>query len=523
MKPLFIFVLFSIIIHPVQAQSTSDLKQQIDTCSSDSVKSLLYGKLAMQFGRSNPDSAFYYISKGKSIALEIGNLTCLASMDNGMGNIHFFQSNYDSCIFYFSSCLKTSMKLNDSTRMGAMFNNIGLVYSYQAKYDTALELLHKSYEIRKNLEDEGITSSVNNIGIVYQKMELWEKALEYYKEAAKLKEQYDQKLSLSNTLNNIGIVLKNMGKYSEAIPYYEQSLGIAIEFNDKIKEANAHNNLASVYHDTPDMIHLAGPHYEKSIALKEEMGDKAGLANTFGNYAEWMMDTGKPSKAIEYIKKAEALNEELGKNLYSSKISRFKADIYNQLGNPEEAYKALQEAYRLREEELNEDLNNKVADLEVQFETARKESEIERLSLETDLQKAELQNTRIIILVGGGSAILIVILLVLFYRQRTRKMKAEQEAQDLQIEALKKRLIDLNISPSEPKVDADQLNEKINTPLSEREFEVLKLTLEGKSNGEIADLLFVSVSTVKFHLRNTYGKLGVNNRKEALDYVVKTS
>ncbi|WP_424962395.1 tetratricopeptide repeat protein [Ekhidna sp.] len=522
MKSILLLMVFTLVIS-AQSQGVSELKQQIDTCSSDSVKSLLYGRLAMQYRRSNPDSAFFYISKGIAVAKKIDNLSCLASMHNGLGNIHFFQSNYDSCIYYYASCLKMAQQMNDSFRIGAMYNNLGLVHSYQTKYDTALELLQKAYQIREKIGDESITSSVNNIGIVYQKMDAWEKALEYYKEAAKLKEQYDQKLSLSNTLNNIGIVLNNIGRYVEAIPYYERSLEIAIEFNDKTKEANAHNNLAAVYHDTPDMIDLAGEHYQKSIALKKEMGDKAGLANSYANYAEWMMDTGKPSEAIKFIQMSEDLNEALGKNLYSSKISRFKADIYEQLGNYDEAFRALNQAYDLREEELSEDLNNKIADLEVKFETTRKEAEIERLSLEGELQKAELQNTRIIILVGGGSAILIVILLILFYRQRTRKLKAEQEAQDLQIEALQKRLLDLNISPSEPAVDAEQLNQKINTPLSEREIEVLRHTLDGKSNSEIADQLFVSVSTVKFHLRNTYGKLGVNNRKEALDYVVKSS
>ncbi|MEQ6167287.1 tetratricopeptide repeat protein [Ekhidna sp. MALMAid0563] len=522
MKSILVLLTLSLVIS-TQGQGVSELKQQIDTCSSDSVKSLLYGRLAMQYRRSNPDSAFFYISKGISVAKKINNLTCLSSMHNGLGNIHFFQSNYDSCIFYYASCLKMAQQLKDSLRMGAMYNNLGLVHSYQTKYDTALELLHKAYQIREKLGDESITSSVNNIGLVYQKMEAWEKALEYYKEAARLKEQYDQKLSLSNTLNNIGIVLKNMGRHEEAIPYYERSLAIAIEFNDKTKEANAHNNLAAVYHDNPDMIGLAGEHYQKSIGLKKEMGDKAGLANSYSNYAKWMMDTGKPTEAIKYIQLSEELNEELGKNLYSSKISRFKADIYKQLGNYDEAFKALNLAYNLREEELSEDLNNRIADLEVKFETTRKEAEIERLSLEAEIQKAEIQNTQIIILVGGSSAILIVILLLLYYRQRTRKLKAEQEAQDLQIEALQKRLLDLNISPSEPKVDVDQLNKKIHTPLSDREFEVLRLTLDGKSNSEIADQLFVSVSTVKFHLRNTYGKLGVNNRKEALDYVVKSS
>ncbi len=53
-------------------------------------------------------------------------------------------------------------------------------------------------------------------------------------------------------------------------------------------------------------------------------------------------------------------------------------------------------------------------------------------------------------------------------------------------------------------------------PLSERELGVLRLIAEGLSNREIAERLVVTVSTVKTHTYNLYGKLGVNSRTQAL-------
>jgi LuxR family maltose regulon positive regulatory protein len=53
-------------------------------------------------------------------------------------------------------------------------------------------------------------------------------------------------------------------------------------------------------------------------------------------------------------------------------------------------------------------------------------------------------------------------------------------------------------------------------PLSAREFEVLRLLAVGQSNPEIARTLYVEVTTVKTHIRNLYGKLGVHNRVEAV-------
>ncbi len=58
--------------------------------------------------------------------------------------------------------------------------------------------------------------------------------------------------------------------------------------------------------------------------------------------------------------------------------------------------------------------------------------------------------------------------------------------------------------------------ESLLEPLSEREREVLALIAGGLSNREISMRLHISLSTVKGHTANIYGKLGVNSRTQAL-------
>ncbi len=57
--------------------------------------------------------------------------------------------------------------------------------------------------------------------------------------------------------------------------------------------------------------------------------------------------------------------------------------------------------------------------------------------------------------------------------------------------------------------------------LTERELSILKLVAEGLANLDIANRLFVTEQTVKFHLSNIYRKLGVANRTEATRYAYR--
>ncbi|MBN1836465.1 MAG: hypothetical protein JW820_11485 [Spirochaetales bacterium] len=57
--------------------------------------------------------------------------------------------------------------------------------------------------------------------------------------------------------------------------------------------------------------------------------------------------------------------------------------------------------------------------------------------------------------------------------------------------------------------------EEILEPLSTRELEVLRLLAQGLSNKQVADRLFISLPTVKWHTSNIYAKLGVPNRTRA--------
>lgn len=63
-----------------------------------------------------------------------------------------------------------------------------------------------------------------------------------------------------------------------------------------------------------------------------------------------------------------------------------------------------------------------------------------------------------------------------------------------------------------PLLDFARINKNLVNPLSDREFEVLQQIFEGKTNQQMADFLFVSVSTIKTHISNIFFKFEINSR-----------
>jgi len=81
-----------------------------------------------------------------------------------------------------------------------------------------------------------------------------------------------------------------------------------------------------------------------------------------------------------------------------------------------------------------------------------------------------------------------------------------------------------SIAPKPYSMDLDKLytNTNCELNLTEREKEVLKLIVEGKTNTEIAEIISISTHTAKAHVGNILSKLAVDDRVQAAVKAVRT-
>jgi len=65
-------------------------------------------------------------------------------------------------------------------------------------------------------------------------------------------------------------------------------------------------------------------------------------------------------------------------------------------------------------------------------------------------------------------------------------------------------------------LNRNRINSLLKTPLTQKEFETLKGLYEGKTNQSLADNQFVSINTVKTHIKNIYEKMNTHTRLETI-------
>ena len=68
----------------------------------------------------------------------------------------------------------------------------------------------------------------------------------------------------------------------------------------------------------------------------------------------------------------------------------------------------------------------------------------------------------------------------------------------------------------QPQLVMEKLNRQLLSPLTEREFEVAKLAYNGITNSQIAEQIYISLNTVKTHLKSIFLKMDVNSRYELM-------
>ena len=446
--------------------------------------------------------------------------------------------------------LQVARNINYETGIANCLNNKGVNARYQHEYLKSVKL-HKEalLHYKKSWDIESKIKNLNSLGVSYRKLNMEEEALVYYFDALKLSEKLDHTMSMAMALNGIGNAYLNQNKYGQAKTYFKLALNLESLNNNEKGMGYDYSNLGEVYmfekkYDSSYAYHM------KSLKIAKKLGYKDNVAIINNTIGKMFQHKGEYEKALKYFDKAIPVLEKfrsrrylsntlINKGISYSKLEQFdkaEKNLYQGLAIAKEiaskenimlGYKALSELfdkkadykkaldeYKLmatyRDSMFNIHSDNNIVAMGIKYNSEKKDQEIHRLFLETKVQKSKM-------LIGFLTIGLLVILVVFFIFYNRLRLKTKQ----LEIDEMRNNIEEYlgQISRLE-NGDCDKKNVDINNKiekygLSSREAEVLILIAQGMKNQEIADKMFVSLSTVKTHTKNIFDKMDVRNRIEA--------
>lgn len=480
----------------------------------DSIKLSLYNNVGFNYIFNDLPKALEIIVQGEKIAESKSLYYNLAELTNTHGVYMDIKGNSDSAKFYFDKALELSRKYNFKKIESRAINNLGMFNWNRANFEEALTYFFKALSMDESRGDIMATSRpLNNIGLIYQDMSLFDKALEYHQRALKIREEYGLKKDQVASLNNIGICYKNLGKLDEAIKVYEKGIALAKATDNYFDYYKLLDNLANVYQikeDFPKAIET----YLRALERVDNFNiNEKGLLSTYSNLTSVYNKVNNPEKALEYAEKAfDILNRSTNYSDYSDELYLYVAESNYMLNNYKKARNFTQKYIKVKDSFFSKENAKAIADLEVKYDTEKKEKQIlvHRAELAEKSLTIQKRNTQLI----GLFALAIVFILVgyLFYNQQKLKNKQLQKENELK-DALVKIELQNKLQEQRLRISRD-LHDNIGAQLTFiiSSIDNLKYNFENideKLNKKLNNISNFTLSTI-YELRDTIWAMNKN-------------
>ncbi|MCF8234647.1 MAG: tetratricopeptide repeat protein [Bacteroidales bacterium] len=434
---------------PNQLDSLKDSLSEMP--DEDKVSALL--QLGYKYKKISADSSILYYKKAIDLADEKDLLRSKVYGYLELGEVYRqYTGDIDKALENFRLADQYNLKLNDLyvySRIRLLQGTIELVNF--ADYEKALDYFKQSLDVLDSIASDTASDEIkkshigllNAIGVAYFEIEDHEAALKYYKETIQKLVEYGYSDYLYVYLGNVGRAFSEMGEYDSALVYFNRVYELSLEKGVRQKAAKATEDMGIVsrkkgdYNNMLEYCKVALDLYHKD---ENPDGKDISFINLKIGQAYYLLQ--KYDSAYPYFLKSLELAK---KNNWTPKIidaKRFLAEYYAATGNFKNAYEHQKAILGFVDTTFQKELASVSKEMQIKYETAKKEKEIAEQSLLIEQQQSDIRTQWIII--GGITALALIIFLlfvILFNRYRSKQKQRQSELEKKALE-LEKRSIE---------------------------------------------------------------------------------
>jgi len=377
---------------------------------SDTTKIKLLIQLGETYKNASNDSAIVIYQKALKHSINIKSNEFESKCLNSIGSHYIEIQIFDSALIYFTKCLNIDQQLQNKSGISDCDYNIAYVYICKANYNKALEHLLKSVKIREELGDKKKTADCYmNIGIVLYFQKDYNKAIEYYTKSLQLFTKLNYKKRQATIYNNLACIYKERKEHEQSLELFFKALKINEELKDKPGISGALSNIGSIYSDKGD-YDKALEYYGKSVEISEILNNKSVISDTYFQISNLYKLQKQYAQSIVYAQKSLIIAQNINLLQVQKNIYEILSSNYESIHNYEQAYKYHKLFKFVNDSIYNSERNKQLNEILVNYETEKKQKEIELLNKKSELHASETAKYKISIF----SAIIGIILLVIF-------------------------------------------------------------------------------------------------------------
>lgn len=317
------------------------------------------------------------------------------ALNQEIGNLFYRSSEYDTAAYFYEVAYELAIKTNNKHKQSGLASLRGTMMYWNSFHEVADTLFKQSLQLAIELNDSGlITRAYNSLSSNNLALEDTLKAEQCIKKALAFCPNQDKVLK-GRTFANLGQLKRGQGDLNGALRNFQLSENMWIELkNDQ--------NISRIQFERAKIYYLQQK-YQKSIAY------------LYRSLELDSVDTNKTLETWKYQRMSDAYRE-LGRYDSAYRYQRLHTDTY-------------QAIFYLRKSEVIKDLNLK-------YETERKDHENSILKNKTELQQKTINNRNIISIISLVALVSILIALIVAIRGRKKLEKANTDLNEQKEEML---------------------------------------------------------------------------------------
>ena len=378
--------------------------------------------------------ALPHIENEMAYAKKLGDSTLIGESINIYGVLLNLDSEYKKSIVQYNKAKVIYEAIGEKELLAKTLNNMANSHRQLGNYEKSISIHMEALQLKEefNADLENLAASYWNIGNAQGDVKNYEESTNWYKKAEDAYKKLNLEFDLISVQTLMAYNYNDLKQYDKALPYFEKAITY-------YKGAGRNTDLAGIYNVVGDLYYnqeqyeLAEDYYLKSIRTSQDYNEVTLTAKSKRNLGHLYGIQGKYEKALIYLFDALKTFEERDTKVSLYHNYKMISHVYIEMGNYKEGYSYYTKYSELRDEVLDKEKLETVNELEIQYQTEKKEAALALQEEEIKTLNAQAKNDKLTkTLYGVGMVSLLVTagLLYFGFKQRIKRNKIEREKQE---------------------------------------------------------------------------------------------